>query len=620
MFEVGRLVVRTSSEESGSVRVCFIQSSHCAPRANQRGDRFPWFRLSLTLLLVISLIGLCQAQSTAPNPSAPVGKPQTANHPPSASFEDPNLMLEDSHTAGKIPAWVRIDNLPENLARAGTVPKVEDKSSQVGTSVTFTNGTKGNATADSVEWQFDAIVSGLPLNSSVKRKAGILLGDSINATVDYTLTNIRSGPFTWTVKGPVEQWVLAANPQTSLVVIIGDRPARNVSLVQSGLQDSTSKHQVGLNQLILCKEGDITCQQEGAVRCAALQAPANATQISNNTAMNSQPSAGDLPPRRASTLALSVCPQFKDSGVFAGSVTLGTAEDATTQAVNLTILASSPRKRLVGFISILAGLLVWLFTALILRRQFNRNQLLQPFAELHDTLVGLRATILNVKCPNITFNQTVAQLTQLEQGLSEKRLGNVIPSSLPSLLSNDSGTSSAYQQMLATVTEQVGAQTIVVRGISAAWGKWNKNPAQQALVTAALQVLDNLNAPPAPVSTQVDAQNAVTATLNKLNADIAALPGAALAAAAPTAPSLPTAREIQIRNQHLNYLAWLVWFVLTLAIGYYVMISTFPGFGTVTDLWKCFFWGLGIPLVGQQIQQLSPSTVSNTLNFSVPKA
>jgi hypothetical protein len=284
------------------------------------------------------------------------------------------------------------------------------------------------------------------------------------------------------------------------------------------------------------------------------------------------------------------------------------------------VLSSSTRVRLAGLASMLAGLVVWLFTGLLLRRQYNRNQLILPFAELLDTLRGLRASVLKVQSPSgVNFDRTLAQLAQLEQRLTERALSDVIPSSLPSLLGNEAGPSPDYQQRLNSLAEQVGAQVTLVQGISDAWAKWNNNAAQQAPVKTAMESLDALNAPPAPVSTQSDAQNRVAGILTNLTTAIATLPGAGLGAAAPGARPLPTLRELQIKNQHLNYVAWIVWFVLTLAIGYYVMIAAFPGFGAPSDLWKCFFWGLSIPLVGQQLQQLNPTTISTTLNLSIPK-
>jgi hypothetical protein len=65
----------------------------------------------------------------------------------------------------------------------------------------------------------------------------------------------------------------------------------------------------------------------------------------------------------------------------------------------------------------------------------------------------------------------------------------------------------------------------------------------------------------------------------------------AAAGAAPIDRPLPTSREIQISSQRLNYVAWSVWIVLTLAVGYFVLIASYPGFGTWVDLWKRFFGG-----------------------------
>ena len=161
---------------------------------------------------------------------------------------------------------------------------------------------------------------------------------------------------------------------------------------------------------------------------------------------------------------------------------------------------------------------------------------------------------------------------------------------------------------------------MVVRGMSDAGNKWNNNnAAQQALVKAAIQSLNDLNDPTVQVMAQADAQTKVNAILTNLNQAIANLPGAPAALAAASRP-IPSVTELQIKNQQLNKVAWIAWFIVTLTIGYYVMIATFPGFGTYIDLWKCFFWGLSIPMVGQQLQQLNPSTISTTLNFAVPKA
>jgi hypothetical protein len=571
-------------------------------------------------LLVVIVATYCQSQSTGVKSTAK--SEPVSDHPTSvsASFEDPNLPLSEGKSEGEPTVWVRIKNLAPNSPLTSVVPKVEDHSAQSGDlKVKFTCPTgKGQTNSDSVEWQCKAVVVGLPLRSTLKRTAVIYLGNSRIGQVDYTLTNVGQGTFTWSVKGPPDQWVLAANPEVSLVVITGDRQARNVRLVQLSLQDPSTKRQIGLKDLILCEQNDSGCQQEAFKRCGSLSSS------SSNTAPNQEASAAitgspasaiNIPPRHASPLSLSVCPNFSNVGVFAGSISLGTDEDASTQAVNLTVLASSRCTRITGFLAMVAGLALWIFSTLILRRSFNRNQLLLPFAELHDTLVNLRAAVLKAQSrAGAKFDSILSQLSALDAKLTAKNLSDVIPSSLPSILSNDPAVSATYQQRLAELTEKVAAQSVLVQGISSVLRNWSDDPAAQTHLFTALESLDNLDLPGTPVVTQADAQLKVAVILKTMTAALAPALGGA-----PIDRPLPTSREIQISSQRLNYVAWSVWIVLTLAVGYFVLIASYPGFGTWVDLWKCFFWGVGMPIAGQQLQQLNPTSVSNALSFSIPK-
>jgi hypothetical protein len=575
--------------------------------------------LCAAMILASATVLSCLSQSIPAN--SPSEHPVTDHSAAvTASFEDPNLVLQEGQTNGSVRFWVKFDHLPSNSPLASLKPDLKDRSAEGGDlRVTFVPIEKGASTADSMEWKFEAAVAGLPLKSSVKRKAAILLGDSVNILVEYALTNLGQGTFTWSVKGPPDQWVLDANPEISLVVITGDRPARNLRLVQSSLQDANTKRQISANQLILCQPDEASCREEAVKRCVnSGSASSIASPKAGVATSGSANSVGDVPPRHATPVSLSVCHNFSDAGVFAGSITLATDEDSSTQAVNLTVLASSQAVRFVGFLAIVGGIILWMFSTLLLRRNFNRNQLLLPFAELHDTITSLRATVLKAKAvPGANFDSVLAQLSALDACLTEQSLSDVLPSSLPSLLSNDSAVSPAYQQRLADLTEKVGAQSIVVQGISVAASKWTDDPTQKPQILAALQSLNNLDRPPSPVGSQANAQNQVTSILGTMTAALRTSLDATASASTPR--PLPTSREILIRNQRLNYVAWCVWLVLTVAVGYFVMIASLPGFGTWIDLWKCFFWGLGIPVIGQQLQQLNPTTVSNVLSYSIPK-
>jgi hypothetical protein len=51
----------------------------------------------------------------------------------------------------------------------------------------------------------------------------------------------------------------------------------------------------------------------------------------------------------------------------------------------------------------------------------------------------------------------------------------------------------------------------------------------------------------------------------------------------------------------------------------FILVTTNYSFGIGLDYFKCFFWGLGIQIAGQQLQQLTPASVATTLNISMPK-
>jgi hypothetical protein len=81
---------------------------------------------------------------------------------------------------------------------------------------------------------------------------------------------------------------------------------------------------------------------------------------------------------------------------------------------------------------------------------------------------------------------------------------------------------------------------------------------------------------------------------------------------------MPT-RELFLIQTAFNVSTWLLWAVLTVSVGYVIIIAMDPGFGTTADLWKCFFWALGLQVAGQQMQQLTPGSVNSAMSISIPK-
>jgi hypothetical protein len=81
----------------------------------------------------------------------------------------------------------------------------------------------------------------------------------------------------------------------------------------------------------------------------------------------------------------------------------------------------------------------------------------------------------------------------------------------------------------------------------------------------------------------------------------------------------PSAQEVLVQFQRISLAGWGISLVVTILAGLVVLVVTNHGFGTVMDYIKCIFWGLGLPFVTQQMQQLSPTSVFSTLKLSLPK-
>ena len=82
---------------------------------------------------------------------------------------------------------------------------------------------------------------------------------------------------------------------------------------------------------------------------------------------------------------------------------------------------------------------------------------------------------------------------------------------------------------------------------------------------------------------------------------------------------LPTRAQLLIRVAHIVGAVWFLWAVLTLITGFAALILTNPAFGVPADYVKCFLWGIGVQMAGQQLQQLGPGSISTALGVSIPK-
>lgn len=79
----------------------------------------------------------------------------------------------------------------------------------------------------------------------------------------------------------------------------------------------------------------------------------------------------------------------------------------------------------------------------------------------------------------------------------------------------------------------------------------------------------------------------------------------------------PTVHELTVQLEDVGGIGWLIWALLTFFIGCGVLILSNHGFGTWTDLSKCFLWGLGIQAAGQGLQSLGPTSAATTFSLQI---
>ena len=85
-------------------------------------------------------------------------------------------------------------------------------------------------------------------------------------------------------------------------------------------------------------------------------------------------------------------------------------------------------------------------------------------------------------------------------------------------------------------------------------------------------------------------------------------------------PSELTSQRIDINLSRLDFLTWILWWLVAIVVGWAVLILNDPGFGTTLDLVKAFLWGLGAHVAGASLQSLTPSTIMTSFNVAFPSA
>jgi hypothetical protein len=390
----------------------------------------------------------------------------------------------------------------------------------------------------------------------------------------------------WTIQAPPPKLVLIADRATSLVVTAGDAAVRGLHVIHSTLQEETTGALLSADALRLCAPEGAACTTPVDVEGGA-----------------------------ARRVALVVDPGFTHHGTFRGTVRIAAAGPAAAQTFELTVLSSSWRSRLLGAAAIALGILVSLLITVVLRQHAARAALLLPAVRVMDEIRRIETAL--VAAESATGREAHGahrRLDDLSRRLSPVELesrGYIPPRIRPAFAIES--TETAYREYLAGIAANVAALDVVVRdgfgGLAARW------PAgSQPQYEAAFRELDELAA---TVLTVEEATTGVAEVLARL-AQALAPPGARAAPQAP-APARPLTRErVLVQLQTVSLALWGLWGALTLVVGIVALIATNYAFGVGTDYYRCFLWGLGVQIAGQQLEQLSPRTIATRFDIALP--
>lgn len=227
------------------------------------------------------------------------------------------------------------------------------------------------------------------------------------------------------------------------------------------------------------------------------------------------------------------------------------------------------------------------------------------------------ATVTQLKV-DLKLPTLVKDLQTIISDLSSSALTRYVGSWIPSPFgAADPAIATAYATYLQERSDRL-AQLVYIadHGVEPAVAEWRLYPptaANDAARDAALTAMDGFAADPTKTiaQLQIDVGTALT-TLR------AALSGVAAAGAIPAAAPLPSTHQLLVMRDSVFLAVWLIWAVVTIAAGFAALVLTNHGFGTCADLVKAFFWGLGMQMAGEQLQQLRPSSVTTALGITLP--
>jgi hypothetical protein len=517
-----------------------------------------------------------------------------AQSPPIFTLSDSDVTIDSSTGGGRSSMLLRADKLEADRL-AESLGSVNDLQFPSPPPVTINITPQELPRADNNRrWLLVVDIKGLPRNATQKRYLSVKFAGQ-DVVLPYTLTNKSTASFSWSIKSPPGELSLSAGDSIGVGIAIQAVPASHARVMQSTLIEQSRKVPLD-GDLLLCAQLEGQCEQAGV----------------------------NLDANSANRLWLRTSSATPIIGKYVGAVIVGADQKPDGETLNLTIYGTTLWGQIFGGMLIAAGVVcAWLTTTLI-QSKLNRAQALLPARLLTERVYALQKVLNNAPnsvSPNHYF-KSKHKLDALAENMSEKKLDaeNCLPRSPPNPFKGMEPNVTEYKRTLDDAAAQIGRLDLIVnQGFAAVWKLIppNENPASAAAIDHATEELDK-KVDESSVPSAADTISFIQKIIADLHTDLAnALNRQESFALIDIQP--PSFEKLVVEIRHLSLLAWLIFGLLAVALGAYVIILSNLGFGVPSDYLVCLFWGFGLPVSGQQLVQSTVGSVGSALGFSVPK-
>lgn len=305
-------------------------------------------------------------------------------------------------------------------------------------------------------------------------------------------------------------------------------------------------------------------------------------------------------------------------GEYTGELTLAVSASTLSNPIDLTVLATSSVRQLLGVLLIGAGVALSLLITVVAPHRARRLEMLRPAIMLRSSAADwLRRLTECQERTSVPFPLLEGRLREIQHQLSDAQLiaAGYVPGAWPNPIATTASPPVTYATFLGQQSSGLSvAAEIIGAGIEPIAASWElRYPDARAAAEGTLAKLDDLGR----TATQAEVRAKVAALLAELDA--------AMSGAARGRPSARTSvpggqTTIETLTSELGSLStgvWFAWMLITIIAGYAALIATDPGFGTANDLLTCFGWGLGLQIVGPQLTQLTTGKVAQQLSINV---